>query len=518
MNSGKIYLGLILILICCLSCGQKHTPPAGVVETYRNPVIAGDFPDPTVIRAGDTYYAATSSSEWAQPYRLFRSEDLVNWEHAGPIFNEVPEWLAGSFWAPELYYHNETFYVYYTARRKSDKRSYIGVATSKDPSRGFEDHGLIIEWTSEAIDAYVIDLDNKPYITWKAYGLDERPIEILGAELSEDRLKVVGEAFSLVTAESDNWEQGGIEGQCIVRNGSYLYMFYAGAGCCGKNCTYATGVARATSLKGPWEKYSGNPILHGDDTWKCSGHGTLVETPDKRFFYLYHAYDVRTNIHTGRQVLLDEIIWDGNTGWPRFRYGTTPSLQAEVPHAGTIQQAMPGFKDDFGGQALKKEWIWDVSKPRPQTALTGDGLVMQADNSPSGSFLGLKAKKGDYTFEATIGGNSNVLSGIGLYGSSDESAGISVLNGKVELWRVDKGQRAVIATAKTAAPAETTVFVTTRGGNQCQFGWSDGNERQPLGPPVNIDHLPQWDRPACPGIQAYGNGKAVFRNVTLRWE
>ena len=45
-------------------------------STYRNPVIAGDFPDPTVIRVGDTYFAAGTSSEWAPPYRLYESKDF----------------------------------------------------------------------------------------------------------------------------------------------------------------------------------------------------------------------------------------------------------------------------------------------------------------------------------------------------------------------------------------------------------------------------------------------------------
>ena len=62
-----------------------------------------------------------------------------------------------------------------------------------------KDHGIIIEWREEAIDAFVFkDDDGKLYITWKAYGLTEgRPIEILGSELSPDGLSLVGEHFTL---------------------------------------------------------------------------------------------------------------------------------------------------------------------------------------------------------------------------------------------------------------------------------------------------------------------------------
>ncbi|MDD4514090.1 glycoside hydrolase family 43 protein [Massilibacteroides sp.] len=517
MNVVKLFFFYSMISFLFVGCKFQSAKSIEEVSTYTNPVIAGDFPDPTVIKVGDTYYAATSSSEWALPYRLFQSKDLVNWEYIGPLFKEVPEWVMGSFWAPELYYHNETFYVYYTARRKSDKRSYIGVATSKDPKEGFTDRGLIIEWTSEAIDAYVIDIDNKPYITWKAYGLDERPIEILGAELSEDRLKVTGEAFSMITAESDTWEYGGFEGQCIVKHGDYLYMFYAGAGCCGRNCNYATGVARSKTIDGQWERYEGNPILFGGETWKCSGHGTLVETPDHRFFYLYHAYNAETNVHIGRQVMLDEIVWDEQTGWPKFRYGDTPSLQAETPFANTIQHAIPDFKDDFSSSTLKKEWIWDVSKDKPQTKLTNKSVLVNADETPTGAFLGLQLKTGNYTFEVNVENQQAVYSGIALYGSHKEAIGISVKGSIIELWSVEEGKRAVITQAETDQQ-EITLYLSTRHGNECQFGWKDKEGEHPIGQLQNIDRLPQWDRPANPGIQAYGNGNAVFKNVSLKWE
>jgi len=56
---------------------QKPAPTR--VVTYRNPVIAGDFADPSVIRVGDTYYAAGTSSEWGPAYPIYSSKDLVNW-------------------------------------------------------------------------------------------------------------------------------------------------------------------------------------------------------------------------------------------------------------------------------------------------------------------------------------------------------------------------------------------------------------------------------------------------------
>lgn len=142
--------------------------------TFSNPVIPGDLPDPSVIRVGETYYACGTSSEWAPFYPLFTSRDLVNWTQAGHLFEEQPEWTRSSFWAPELFHRDGRTYAYYTARRKSDGTSYIGVATADRPEGPYTDHGPVVALGTEAIDAFVLEDDGKLYISWKAYGLDRR--------------------------------------------------------------------------------------------------------------------------------------------------------------------------------------------------------------------------------------------------------------------------------------------------------------------------------------------------------
>ena len=165
----RFILSAVLILTFVKVQAQEIT------STYNNPVIRGDFPDPTVIRVGEDYYAAGTTSDFAPSYPLYHSKDLVNWNKIGAVFNNPPEWIKGDCWAPELFYNNGTYYVYYTARKKSDNISCIGVAVTTDISKGFEDKGILIEWGKEAIDAYVFKDDNgELYITWKAYGLDEQ--------------------------------------------------------------------------------------------------------------------------------------------------------------------------------------------------------------------------------------------------------------------------------------------------------------------------------------------------------
>ena len=480
------------------------------VSTYRNPVISGDFPDPTVIRVGDTYYAAGTSSEWGPPYRLFQSKDLVNWESLGGLFKEMPDWTMGSYWAPELFYKDGTYYVYYTARRKTDQKSFIGVGTTKDISQGFTDHGVIVEWTNEAIDAFVIELDGKLYMTWKAYGLDRgKTIELLCSELTPDGLSLKGDVWTLLTADRNSWEEGGIEGQCLVKKGDYIYMFYAGAGCCGRGCNYQTGVARAKDIRGPWERYEQNPILVGDDYWRCSGHGTLVETTNQKYFFLYHAYNAETNVYTGRECLLDEILWDKKTGWPYFRYGETPSLQAETPYPGTIQEKITHTTTS------SIPWIWDVSENKPSMSMQGESLTLMGNDSPVGAFLGFRILRADYFFQTSIQ-PSDDIAGICLYGSKEQSAGISLKGNLIEIWQISKGDRIELESQLVSPGRAITLCVRTTFGQYCQFGYKgeDGNFR-PLGESVHISRLINWDRPPMAGIFVKGNTQATFEKIQV---
>ena len=208
---------------------------------FTNPVIRGDVPDPSVIRVEDTYYATGTSSEWAPFYPMFTSKDLVNWKQVGHVFTKQPSWTSNSFWAPELFYHNNKVYCYYTARQKSTGISYIGVATSDSPLHEFTDHGPIVEYGKEAIDAFIYDDNGQLYISWKAYGLDTRPIELLGCKLSADGLHLDGEPFTLLVDEKGI----GMEGQYHFKKGDYYYIVYAAHGCCGPSSDYDVYVARA---------------------------------------------------------------------------------------------------------------------------------------------------------------------------------------------------------------------------------------------------------------------------------
>jgi xylan 1,4-beta-xylosidase len=106
-----------------------------VPETFRNPVIPGFYPDPSVCRVGDTYYVIHSSFEWFPGIPIHKSKDLVNWEPIGYVINRkgmITENL--NIWAPAIRYHNGLFYVIFTERP-----GYIYYVTAEDPAGEWSD-------------------------------------------------------------------------------------------------------------------------------------------------------------------------------------------------------------------------------------------------------------------------------------------------------------------------------------------------------------------------------------------
>src|SRR5215204_1337481 len=126
--------GLIaaLLVVCnVIATAQRRS-------TYENPALAGDYPDPSVIRVGRNYWAVATSSEWAPEFPILFSNDLVNWEIVGAVFQKRPGWSTGNYWAPEISYYRGKYFVYYVAK-KNGASLCVAVAISAKPAGPYDD-------------------------------------------------------------------------------------------------------------------------------------------------------------------------------------------------------------------------------------------------------------------------------------------------------------------------------------------------------------------------------------------
>src|SRR3954454_11824889 len=103
--------GAVVIAVLALI----SAPGAAQAATFANPVLPGDHPDPTVVRADGAYYASATSASWAPIFPIFRSTDLVRWRQVGAVFASAPRWASGNFWAPELVRWSGRMLAFYSA-------------------------------------------------------------------------------------------------------------------------------------------------------------------------------------------------------------------------------------------------------------------------------------------------------------------------------------------------------------------------------------------------------------------
>ncbi|AHJ98296.1 family 43 glycosylhydrolase [Hymenobacter swuensis] len=525
--SGPVLLSLGLLAACQrpvststrpAEAGSTSSPAAAMAPAViANPVLPGDFPDPSVVKVGDTYWATATSSNWGPTFPLLKSTDLVKWELVGHVFpGERPAWADYYFWAPEISEEGGKIYVYYTAHKRGGNLA-VGVASASNPAGPYTDHGPLVGQPHGSIDGFPMrDENGQLYLIWKEDGNSvQQPTPIWAQRINEARTALVGEKQELFRNDPATWEGNLVEGVSIVRREGYFYAFYAANGCCGSGCTYATGVARAKTLLGPWEKYAKNPILINNDAWKCPGHGTAVQHQG-RWFMLHHAYAANSQQFVGRQGVLTEFTWAA-TGWPEFRGGTTAVAPTPV--------SAVSFTDEYTSKTLAPSWQWPVEE-RPTFALRGGQLYLTARPDHTGAALGQSTTAPAYTATTTLLNPAALpagsRAGLAAHGDPDNTLAVVAGGGKVQLLQTEKGQTKTLA--ETTLPAAKTLQLRLQAqqGSQFTFGWStDGGATwQPLpagGAAVNGSYLPPWDRGIRVGPLAHGpaSAVAVFENFKL---
>ncbi|HEY0174227.1 MAG TPA: family 43 glycosylhydrolase [Pyrinomonadaceae bacterium] len=484
----------------CLSAAAAQT------AAYRNPVIEGNHPDPTVVRVGDDYWAATTTGGWSPHFALLRSRDLVNWSHVGYLFRQKPAWAKGDFWAPELVADGGRILVYYTARRYEGPKKRgtlcVAVATAREPAGPYTDRGpLVCEIPERAgvgsIDAFFVrDERGRPFLVWKADGNDaepDAPTSIFAQRLSEDGTRLVGRRREILR-NTEAWERHVTEGSFILRRGGWFYHFYSGNACCGRECNYTLGVARARRLFGPWEKYRKNPLLAANRDWQCPGHGSIVGTPDGRDFLLYHSYRKRRDAFVvGRQAMLDEVTW-GADGWPAVNGGAGPSSSAPAP-LGVGQRDGAEFSDDFDGAALGPEWQWPIINPPAARVEAGGRLVLAPGASApradryTAAVVARRATSGDYAATTLVdarGTAARARAGLSAYGWRDGAVGVAVGGGKVVVWRREGREETRVASRNAPASDAFYLRMTAESGGRYRFSFStNGREWTEVGGAVD---------------------------------
>lgn len=310
--------------------------------TYINPIINADFPDPDVIRVGDTFYMLSTTFHHLPGATLLKSKDLVNWEYcANPLEQLVTgaaneKWnkynllngesaYAEGMWASALGYDNGTYYILISSLDVGG-----ALLTATDPAGpwtyrklndNFYDCGMLFEG------------DN----VYVACGINS--IHVVKLDKNFNRIE---------DKEVINKPDAGLEGNKIYHIGNYYYIYNTYGGTEGSQTIF-----RSSDPMGPYTEVDAR-LMKGQHIHQ----GALVDTQNGEWWTILFKDDGAI----GRVPYLEPVTWIDE--WPVIGTGGTDVSKGGVAYQKpNVGQAYPRTllptNDTFTDLSLGLQWQWN---------------------------------------------------------------------------------------------------------------------------------------------------------------
>lgn len=527
----KTHLSLAFI---CLFIGQQIVDGGQLSLsaqnlTYTNPILGGDYPDPTIMREGEDYYMTHSAFDYVPGLTVFHSRDLVHWE---PISSALNEFL-GSVWAPDICKYQDKYYIYFT------------VAYPSDAVRAKANRGL----TPSSRMNFVVTADS-PYGPWSepidlgVANID--PCHVVGEDgqrwlfmSAGKRVRLAADGLSVVpgTEETvyqgwqypDDWYTEGmcLEGPKLRRIGDYYYYLNAEGGTAGPPTSHMVVVARSKSIDGPWENSPVNPLIHTynvSDRWWSKGHGSLIDTPDGRWMCVYHSYENQFT-DLGRQTLMEPVeLREDGWFYPVITDAQGRSADPAKPIVAPLSfdNSVPANrKQHLGEFRLGLDWKFYRRNQPERIAHVSDGITLTAQGSTPGNSSPLMFVAGEHRYEVEVEIELNdpqATAGLVLYYDSAFYQGIGTSADRRLRYR--KGE--VRTGGMHPADQKQKIWLRLRNDNHVvtgQYSYDGINwQRETWGMDCsgyNHNTLYQFQS-VLPGVYCAGRGSATFRNLKYR--
>lgn len=341
---------------------------------FRNPILAGFYPDPSITRAGDRYYLVNSTFTYYPGIPVFESRDLVHWTQVGNVIDRPSQLdfdglgMSRGVFAPTIEYHDGTFYVLNTSVDAGGNF----IATAKSPAGPWSDP--IWLKSIDGIDPALFFDDGRIYLINNDAPAGTPQYEghraIWMTELAPDTLQPIGPRKVLINGGMDLSEKPiWIEGPHLHKRDGWYYLVCAEDG---TGPQHSQVVARSRSIWGPYTPYEHNPILtqrdlpdDRPDPITNAGHADIVEGTDGTWWAVFLAsrnYGV-THYNTGRETFLLPVTW--KDGWPTILpHGTRIPQVADGPsfmQRNATQAPLSGnftWRDEFDKPTLDTAWMF----------------------------------------------------------------------------------------------------------------------------------------------------------------
>jgi alpha-N-arabinofuranosidase len=329
-------------------------------QSYKNPVIPGFHPDPSVCRVGEDYYLVNSSFEYFPGIPIWQSKDLVHWKQIGNVLDR-PSQLplknckpSNGIYAPTIRYHNGIFYMVVTlvAGNMGYGNFYV---TATNPAGPWSEP---IKVAQSGIDPSLFwDDDGKAYFISNRATKSTDPRAIYQSEIDIKTGKLLSDIKMLWKGSGGSY----VEGPHIYKKDGFYYLLTAEGGTA---YGHTVAIGRSKNIWGPFESCPHNPILTNRMAYNIiqgTGHADMVQAPDSSWWMVHLAFRPAVDgIHfIGRETCLTPVEWRRGE-WPMVnKIGQTDETINQLPPNYQSQLPLPfttEAKTDFDGP-LGFEWI-----------------------------------------------------------------------------------------------------------------------------------------------------------------
>lgn len=296
---------------------------------YKNPIIPGFYPDPSICKKDGIYYLVNSSFEYFPGVPIFKSTDLVNWEQIGNCLTRKSQFdlkgvkCSGGIFAPTIRYYNGLFYMITTC--VSDKGLKNFYVYTNNPENEWSDP-IYIE--IEGIDPSFFWEDGRSFVQYSYSG------KIFQVEIELSTGEVI-EGPHIITKGCGGRDT---EGPHMFQKDGFYYLILAEGG---TREGHMVTMMRGKSLWGPFEPSPYNPVVSNKDKSKevlqCIGHADLICDENNNSYLVTlgtRQYKHRTIL--GRETMLTPAYWTDD-GWLKVENGYI-TLENEISYDGQQEE------------------------------------------------------------------------------------------------------------------------------------------------------------------------------------
>lgn len=345
---------------------------------YKNPILRGFHPDPSICAVGDDYYLVTSTFTYFPAVPIYHSKNLVDWTLIGHCLtrqsqlNLINTKNSKGVYAPTIRYNDGIFYMITTDVQ--GKGNFIVYAN--DP-RGEWSEPILID--QNGIDPSLFwDDDGTCWYTGKGIVGDERGI--VAFKLNP----LTGEIMSDKYLISKGCGGQHPEGPHILKKDGFYYLIIAEGG---TQYGHRVVIQRSKEITKGYEDCPHNPLLyHGEEplrTIQAVGHCDIFQDQNDKWWAVCLGIRKFGSLYLhnlGRETFLVPVEWKNGWAYMGNNGFVDMEFDEELPGIHNEREEYEKWSFEFNLGIMKNDISYIRHFDKDKYLLEDDSLTLKGTN------------------------------------------------------------------------------------------------------------------------------------------